>query len=123
MQEKYSIERSQETDLVPTSFELDTGFRWLASSGRRWDPSEMETRHLFNTIRMIWNHSAPDHLQFKPFRRYMFSSFYSQEYFRDAVNALGAELSLREDMTAAQKRILREMGKRFEQYCAYRLEG
>ena len=73
------------------------GFQWLDQYGQRHYPKNMETRHLFYTLRMIWNHSAPEELKLKPYIKHTFSTFYTPEYMRNAIKALMAELSKRDD--------------------------
>lgn len=75
-------------------------FQWRDSQGGFHLPSEMETRHLFYTLRMIWNHTMPDQAQIKPFRRYEFGEHYTEYYLKDAVLNLAHELKTRNDMTA-----------------------
>jgi hypothetical protein len=74
-------------------------FRWRDRAGRMHAPEKMETRHVFFTLRMIWNHSAPERLKLRPFRRYTgFDASYSPDYMRRAVRALVAEASGRGDL-------------------------
>lgn len=75
-----------------------TPFQWRDRSGKFYPPAEMETRHLFYTLKMIWNHSVPEHMKLKPYKRYTFNSFYTNEYMTKAVKALTAELKIRENI-------------------------
>lgn len=77
----------------------DIPFRWREHGGTFRDPRDMATRHLFFVIRMIWNHSVPESLQLQPFKRYDFDEFYTPEYMRKAVLAIGRELATRKDLT------------------------
>ena len=72
-------------------------FQWRTRTGEFLDPKQMEARHLFYTLRMIWNHSAPEELKIRPYKRYRFSVFYTPEYMKKAVHALMNELSTRID--------------------------
>jgi len=77
----------------------DRAFRWRDRAGEMHAPERMETRHVFFTLRMIWNHSAPEHLKLRPFRRYSgFPARYSPDYVRRAIRALIAEASRRDDL-------------------------
>lgn len=38
-------------------------FKWRTAEGEWIAPEKMETRHLFYTLRMIWNHSVPAELR------------------------------------------------------------
>lgn len=67
-------------------------FKWLAADGRFVRPKDMTTRHLFYTLRMIWNHTVPEHMKFKPYIRYVFPEFYSNQYMILAVRYMMKEL-------------------------------
>lgn len=73
-------------------------FKWRTNHGVMLLPSEMETRHLYLTLRMIWNHSVPDRYQIHPFKRYTFSAFYTKQYLAQAVRELGRELLSRNNL-------------------------
>jgi hypothetical protein len=79
--------------------QLESLPKWRDRKGSFHDISSMETRHLFYTVRMIWNHTSPSDLQLKPFKKYSFSKFYTQEYFAKMVKAMLIELSKRNDLT------------------------
>jgi hypothetical protein len=83
-----------------------TGFRWRDRQGQFHEPRDMETRHLFHTVSMIWNHVMPDDAATHEFRRYQFSPFYTASYMQRAVRALLAELLTRTDLTGAQRQRL-----------------
>lgn len=72
-------------------------FRWRDGSGNLHAPSTMATRHLFFTLRMIWNHAMPEAARL-PGNLYTFSSYYKPDYMKDAIRALTTELATREDM-------------------------
>lgn len=93
--------------------ELINTFRWRTAKGEYLWPKDMRTGHIFNTIKMIWNHSAPDELLFEPFRHYHFGSFYNPTYLTQAVAALSYELAKRHDLTKYQRWVLSEMHSRF----------
>jgi len=77
---------------------VKNNFRWRDKSGSFHNPSEMETRHLFYILRMIWNHSMPENLRIVPYIAYKFIDFYSVEYMSNAVKAIGEELLTRNDI-------------------------
>jgi hypothetical protein len=98
------------TELHPTRQTLPAPtFRWRDSTGVFHDPAGMATRHLFFTLRMIWNHSMPASARLYPFKGYTFGSFYGRQYMLDAVKALAVELSTRKDITADWQRQLDHM--------------
>lgn len=79
------------------------GFKWKDRYGEFWDISDMRTDHLYYVIRMIWNHSAPDHLKLKPYKGYKFGSYYSVAYMKASVENMLNELSNRPDLTYKMK--------------------
>lgn len=84
-------------------------FEWRSADGDFWAPKDMETRHVFYTVRMIWNHSVPEDMRVgRNIRLYRFGDFYTGEYMKSAVLALGRELLTRKDLEPWQ---LRELGQ------------
>ena len=81
------------------STELAKPFLWKTQDGDRHLISDMSTKHLFFTIRMVWNHSRPLEDRIEPYRRYYFSRYYTEKYIQDAVRFMLFELSSRNDMT------------------------
>jgi len=73
-----------------------TVFAWRDRSGVFHDVRRMTTRHLYYTLLMIWNHSAQEHLKYRPFKEYDFTPFYTKEYFIEAVPFLLRELQTRD---------------------------
>lgn len=74
-------------------------FQWRDREGNWHYPENMSTKHLFFTLRMIWNHSVTDEFQIEPFRRYNFGATYTQQYMAEAVTNICKELSKRNDLT------------------------
>lgn len=73
-------------------------FRWRDRKGNFHYVTDMDSRHLFYTVRMIWNHSAPENVKLKPYKKYNFSKFYSNKYMANAIRCMTKELSLRDDL-------------------------
>jgi len=73
-------------------------FQWRDRRGEFHDVSQMASRHLFYTLKMIWNHSAPEEFKIEPYKRYYFSPFYTQEYIEQAVRAMISELTRRKNI-------------------------
>jgi hypothetical protein len=80
---------------------------------------EMETRHLFYTLRMIWNHSMPEEARSPSYKRYTFGAFYTPWYMGDAIRAIIPELQTRADLTSAWRAEI----DRWEAYLASRKTG
>jgi len=80
--------------------DLTNPYQWRDSKGNFHYPDDMETRHLFFTLRMIWNYTCPSHMQLHPFKKYNhFDDFYTPKYFMKSIEKLLSELSKREDLT------------------------
>ena len=87
-----------------------TTFRWRDSRGQRHAPADMPTRHLFFTLRMIWNHTMPHSARLPEGNRYStFGPEYTEAYLKQAVRCLSSELSTRTDMAPDWQRQLDRM--------------
>ena len=85
-------------------------WRWKTTKGEMLRPCIMRTRHLHNTLVMIWHHTMPESARIRPYyRAYSFGSFYTHEYLQQAVRVMAHELAGRDDLTAAQRAELRKM--------------
>ena len=71
-------------------------FRWRDRHGNFRHPADMETHHLFFTIRMIWNHNMPTKLE--PYIKYYFNGFYTDAYMKKALRVMLPELFGRDDI-------------------------
>ena len=99
-----------------SALDRDDGFRWVDQRRNHHRVEDMGTRHLFNTLKMLWNHSAPPDLQFRPFRQYQFVGIHARlDYQRAAVVRIGQELAAR-DLTRAQQAVLQQMEDRLAEY-------
>lgn len=89
---------------------LRPGWKWRERTGVFVSPTDMETRHLFYTLRMIWNNSQPARMHVgHPVRLYSFRPFYTPRYFAEAIVAIGAELLTRTDMKTEWKAQLEQI--------------
>jgi hypothetical protein len=94
-------------------------FAWRTRDGQHIDVSRMETRHLFYTLRMIWNHTMPKDAKLKPYRSYAFSSFYTEQYLKEAIRHIFHELTGRKDIS---KRFVKELEIMAKYVLKYKLE-
>ena len=83
-------------------FEVAKEYEWRDRFGVFHKPRDMETRHLFHVIRMIWDHSMPSQWQTKWLRRYVFPKYYTVEYMAASVRIILPELLNRKDLTEEQ---------------------
>ena len=104
--ERVFIMTKYEMLLATPTDDIDCAFKWKDQRNNCHAPTDMETRHIFFTLRMIWNHAVPKDMQIKPFKRYRFTSFYTNEYIVKAIRALTAELFKRDDLTPYFKKNL-----------------
>lgn len=59
---------------------------------------DMETDHLFYTLKMAWNQMVEEKYHIQPFKEYDFLGMYSNEYFKEGIYAIIKELRNREDL-------------------------
>lgn len=85
-----------------------TKFRWVDKQGIKHRVEDMTTQHVFMSLRMIWNHSAPEAFKIRPYIKYKYRNI-KPEYWISAVRALGAELTKRTDMNDYMIRCLKFM--------------
>ena len=76
-------------------------FIWTTQTGQELAPADMRTSHLFYSLRMIFNHTAPAHLQIPGCKHYAEVDRWPRAYRRQAVAAFVAELARRKDTLPA----------------------
>lgn len=89
-------------------------FRWKDSKDNFHIPAHMETRHLFMTLVLIWNHTMPEDARiFKSgnwtHNLYRLGPHYDMDYLAIAIGSLSQELFKREDLEDAWKATLQRM--------------
>lgn len=89
--------------------EIVKGFLWKDGTWNYHTPHSMTTPHLFNTLRMIWNHRMPNDAKMRPYRVCTFGPEYTKDYLSHAIMCLGYELSQRTDLNRRMKSDLRWM--------------
>ena len=90
------------------------GFRWKTQRDQLLCPTEMHTGHLFNTLKMIWNHTMKDEYKFKPYRLYCFPPEYTEDYLVCAIVFISRELFSRNDLRVNQLQVLKQMSAIFK---------
>ena len=83
--------------------QVNRNFTWRMSGGKTIKPSEMETRHLFMTLVLIWNNVMPDETHIHKSGHWThhnrpFGPMYGARYLAAAIPALAAELWTRNDV-------------------------
>lgn len=84
---------AQRLDTTPTEI-----FKWRDSHGKYRRVDQMVTRHLFFTLRMIWNHPMPEEARSPFYNHYRFPAIYTAEYMKDAIRFICRELFTRTDL-------------------------
>ena len=74
-------------------------------------PAEMETRHLFHVVRMIWDHTMPPEFQTTFENRYIFPASYTETYMATALRLCIPILVNRHDLEDYMKYWLEHMVK------------
>lgn len=91
---------TQSMPTVPPNNLPGSLFRWRSAGGDFHLIHQMETRHLFFTVKMIWNHSMPLEARSQAYRSYHFGPFYTNDYMLRALAAMCPELLNRPDLTS-----------------------
>jgi hypothetical protein len=79
--------------------DIEFPFIWRTSNNKDISIHDMETSHLFNTFRMIWNNFLPKYMAVgNRVKLYQFSPYYTRGYIFRAVKAIYTELMQRHDI-------------------------
>lgn len=92
---------------LKTEYAIDKTWRWKDKRHNFHYPKDMTTQHLFNTLKMIWNHAMP--VKVGIYNKYTFPAFYTDAYMKQAIKYLAIELSQRQDLFPASQMQLRFM--------------
>lgn len=95
--------------------DIEEGFRWQTMDGQLLTVQEMETEHIYNCLRMIFNHSIPEPYNDMGFKYYPAIKYWPTERRRQCVMIFIKELSQR-DLPRWMKANLFSMKTRIEQY-------
>lgn len=97
------------------------GWLWRTHSEGDIAPAQMQTTHLFFTLRMIWNHAMPSSMNVgRNIKRWTFGARHDGRYMRSAIVHIGAELFARSDLPAWMQRELDEMAAHLRDVSAQR---
>lgn len=78
-------------------------FVWLDRKGCEHDVDNMDTRYIFNKLKMIWNHKMPNYAKIQPLKKYRFSKFYTDTYLANAILCFSISLNKRSDLSLSMK--------------------
>ncbi len=94
------------------------GFMWRTKGGDMIAPRDMETRHVFYTWLLIWNHSCPKELVRPEGRRYdEFGAWYTPQRMLTAFGVMTEELKRRHDLTLGFRKVVEEVVKAYAEWC------
>lgn len=94
------------------------GFMWRTKGGEMIAPSKMETRHVFYTWLLIWNHSCPEELVRPEGRRYdEFGAWYTPQRMLTAFGVMTEQLKHRNDLAPGARKIVDEVVKAYSEWC------
>lgn len=83
---------------------------WLTSAGRKTKIEEMDTCHLFYTLRLVWNTLMPRPLSVGTYKAVYFQpDLYTPEYWTSVLPDMYSELQSRSDLPARYKKQLANM--------------
>jgi hypothetical protein len=96
---------------LATATGLVPGWRWRSRDGTLHDPAQMDTRTLYETLRMVWNNALPRDMHVgKRIQYYRFQpKFYPRRYMAEAIAHCWAEIQTRSDLTPQWQREIDEM--------------
>lgn len=110
--EKKQLSRNAQAeafDTPRTRYVIDPNFRWITQQGESIHPTAMSTWHLFNSLKMIWNHTVPGEFQFMPYKPYHLSI--TRRRRAECVSNLFLELMNRTDRTKVMDEVLAKMAE------------
>jgi hypothetical protein len=89
---------------------ITQSFKWRMSGNHGYiEVTLMTTRHLFNTLRMVWNLTIPEDTQLTKLNYSRLGPTYTPEYIKEAMTRLYSELLGRDDVTPAMLQELQPM--------------
>lgn len=88
-------------------YDVSHTWRWKDKKHNFYKPKDMTTQHLFNTLKMIWNHTMP--VKVGVYTQYKFPEFYTDAYMKQAIKYMALELVRRNDLYPSSQMQLRFM--------------
>jgi len=90
-------------------YPVDPNFRWVCMDTRVLTAGEMKTSHLFNALKMIWNHNVPEECMIQPHTEYRGARNWPKGHRKFAITNLYNELMNRVDRTVGMNTALATM--------------
>jgi hypothetical protein len=76
-----------------------SGYTWMDAYNKRYLLKDMETGHLFYTLKMCWNHMVDEDIQIKPAKDFDFLNAYSNGYLKEGIYKIIKEIGMRKDIS------------------------
>lgn len=86
----------------------NSNWLWKTKTHEWLDPKEMSTAHLYNTVKMIWNHSVEEKYRIVPYTKYVFGGTYTKQYMNNAI-AIMVPILYSRTLTVEQRDVLEQM--------------
>lgn len=93
--------------------EFDIDYKWRTRTNEFIKPKEMDSKHLFYTWLMIYNHTVQPSLRIWNTHRYKFNVFYTNEYMQESFEQLYIELKMRHDLGPKMKEVISIIESRY----------
>lgn len=95
-------------------------FIWMTAEGECLLVTQMRSGHLYNCVKMLWNHTVPERFRMAKFVKYSLGMPMKERTI--ALRALLTELHKRKDLLPHEVTILNEMVRIAREHLSYRLE-
>jgi len=92
-------------------FPIDSNFLWQTMEGELLRLPEMQTTHIWNSLKMIWNHRVASPYKIIPYKEYKGIEEWSADHTKWTVLNLYNELMNRSDRTPFMNECLRKMAE------------
>jgi hypothetical protein len=109
-------EKAKWWDAPRVKYPTEKGYYWVTAEGEKLELHEMKTWHIFNALRMIWNHTVPYQYRLIPYKPYTGIDRWPKQSRRRHVRNLYTELCNRDDIT-------KRMQKELETIARYLIEN
>ena len=86
-------------------------FRWKTHNKQELLVQEMSTQHIVYSLRMLWNHLAPDSLRIPGGKRWRGIDRMPADYLKESVRQFLLEAAQRNDLTVEHTSILQAIQK------------
>jgi len=101
---------------IGNTYPVDPNFLWVTQEGEITYPKAMSTWHLFNSLRMIWNHTVAPQYRLIPYKPYKGIDRWPKGMRRRAIRNLFNELMNRPDVNSRMQKELATIEQHVRHY-------